>query len=71
MGETYKVLHGGLMRCCLESLVDAMIARQQANRALMTEGDCIKCRYCLNEMICVDGAWRWAGPPLAESRIGD
>ncbi len=56
MKETYRVRHGGLMRCCL----DAMVAVVEPPK----EGDSLRCSYCHDEsgMIFRDGAWQWAKP---------
>lgn len=64
MADTYKFKHGGLMRCCLASLDDEMLRRQQASEPLMNEGDTLKCKYCNDEygMVCKDGYWQWAKP---------
>ncbi len=62
MTETYRVKHGGLMRCCLLSLDDAMVAAEKPP----VEGDTLCCTYCKDEfgMVFTDGAWQWAAPPL-------
>ncbi len=57
---TYRVRQGGLMRCCLQSLDDAMVAAS----AQPKEGDTARCAYCDDEygMVFRDGAWQWAKP---------
>lgn len=70
MNETYIVNHGGLMRCCLTTLDDEMVRRQQAGEPLMRDGDTLKCVYCHDEygMICDTQTpdqklrWHWAKP---------
>jgi hypothetical protein len=60
MKEQYRVRHGGLMRCCLASLDDAMVAATEPPK----EGDKAECRYCKDSygMRFRDGAWEWAKP---------
>jgi len=61
--ESYLVNHAGLMRCCLQSLDDAML---QAER-LPVPGTIIKCQYCGDPYGIVlgpDQTWRWAAPEL-------
>lgn len=60
MTKSYKVRHGGLMRCCLHSLEDAMVKAEKPPQ----EGDTLKCAYCSDEwgMVFRDGAWQWAAP---------
>lgn len=59
-GSTYKVRHGGLMRCCIQSLDQEMSERPEDPK----EGDRHTCQYCKEEhgMIFRDGAWEWAAP---------
>jgi len=58
MKERYHVEYGGLMRCCLVSLDDAMIAAEVPPR----ENDTHACKFCGNRIVYRDGAWKWAGP---------
>jgi hypothetical protein len=51
----YKVYHGGLLRCCLASLDEAMAKATEPPK----DGDRIKCQYHDNWMIFRDGAWKW------------
>lgn len=56
MKDIYKVRQGGLMRCCLLSLDDAMVAAKAPPR----EGDALKCKYCGSPVVFRNGAWEWA-----------
>lgn len=58
MKESYRVKHGGLLRCCLESLDVAMVAAKVPPK----EGDTLKCSYCSDPdgMVFREGAWQWA-----------
>ena len=58
MKEKYQVRHGGLTRCCLASLDDAMVAVTEPPK----EGDTASCKYgCEKDgMIFRDGAWEWS-----------
>ncbi len=56
MDTLYKVRYGGLLRCCLVSLDDAMVEAKEPPK----EGDTHHCKYCKNKMIFRDGAWEWA-----------
>lgn len=60
MKEKYHVKHGGLMRCCLQSLDDAMVATTKPPK----EGDKMRCQFCSDEfgMVFRDGKWEWAAP---------
>lgn len=62
MKEQYRVRHGGLMRCCLQSLDDAMAAAPEPPK----EGDTLHCRFHDDNggMIFRGGAWEWNQPPL-------
>ena len=64
MTNSYKVRHGGLLRCCLQSLDDAMVAATDPPK----EGDTLDCRWCSGEfgMVFRDGSWEWAAPKQAE-----
>lgn len=57
MKEKYRIRHGGLMRCCLASLDDAMVAADDAPN----EKDTFACKYCGNPMVFQNGAWEWGG----------
>jgi len=57
MKDAYHVRHGGLMRCCLASLDEAMVAAEHPPK----EGDLLQCKYHDGEgMRFRDGAWEWA-----------
>lgn len=60
MKDKYRVKHGGLMRCCLLTLDDAMVAAEHPP----AEGDTLKCTYCTDPkgMIFSGGAWQWNKP---------
>lgn len=60
MNEKYLVRHGGLMRCCIATLDEAMVAAEKPPE----EGDKLTCKYCHEEygMVFRDGAWEWATP---------
>jgi len=53
--STYKVRHGGLMRCCLASLQERMATCAPDPK----EGEQEKCKYCNNWMVFVGDAWEW------------
>jgi len=61
VSATYRVKHGGLMRCCLASLDDAMLA----NGCTYAEGDTLGCKYHadpdLKVMVVRYGSWEWIG----------
>lgn len=56
----YKVRQGGLMRCCLASLDEAM----EAATSPPEEGNTLRCKYCSNSMIFVNDAWQWDRPTV-------
>jgi hypothetical protein len=57
---TYSFKHGGLMRCCLQSLDDEMVRREALGEPLMREGDTLPCKYHDGlGMICKKGYWQW------------
>lgn len=58
MKGIYRVRHGGLMRCCLQSLDDAMVEAIEPPK----EGDTLRCKWCKDEdgMVFHAGAWQWA-----------
>ena len=60
MTRFYKVRHGGLMRCCLQSLDDHMLTLDK----LPEEGATFRCTYCQDAsgMAFRAGAWEWAKP---------
>lgn len=45
------VRKGGLMRCCLQTLIEAKVKN--------TEGETLPCKYCKESMRFRDGAWEW------------
>jgi hypothetical protein len=53
----YVVYQGGLMRCCLSTIAQAM----EASSTPPQDGDVLKCRYHPQDegMIFGEGAWRW------------
>jgi hypothetical protein len=55
----YHVLSGGLMRCCLETLHEAM----KVAEVMPKEGDRLHCKYCkpgdTGGMIFKSGFWQW------------
>lgn len=56
MTDELKYNHGGLMRCCIETLKIAAVADALANV------DKVHCLYCGSAMRKDDdGTWRWAG----------
>jgi hypothetical protein len=57
----YPLRPGGLMRCCLASLDEAMRERAEPPQ----EGETMHCKYCKPDnggMIFRDGAWEWSNP---------
>lgn len=49
---------GGLMRCCLATLDDHLLALEVRSK----EGDQLTCKYCVSkagDMIFRGGAWEW------------
>lgn len=61
--KPYRVHHGGLFRCCLLSLDNAMLK----HHVQMTEpkgGDVVRCEWCSDQwgMVLRDDTWRWAAP---------
>lgn len=46
------IRQGGLMRCCIKSLLDYAPADPEEN-----EGH--NCNWCSNPMVFRDGAWEW------------
>jgi hypothetical protein len=52
---TYRVRHGGLMRCCLATLQDRMATCAPDP----VEDEVIKCAQCANWMVFHDRAWEW------------
>lgn len=59
MNEPYRVRRGGIMRCCLLVLDDAMVAAT----APPVEGQMLKCKYCGGQMVFRDDAWEWIHAP--------
>jgi hypothetical protein len=58
MTVPYQVRVGGLLRCCMASLAEAM----ESAVAPPKEGDTLICRYCgspYGGMEFRDGAWEW------------
>lgn len=58
--RTYKVWHGGLLRCCLASLDMFMVATETDP----VDGDTLNCKFHDDGggMIFRDGAWQWNRP---------
>lgn len=66
MKEKYQVFHGGLMRCCLATLDEAMVAAEVPPK----DGDKLQCKYHDGYgMIFSGGAWRW-NKPESDDYIG-
>lgn len=63
MSTPSRVNHGGLMRCCLQSLDNAMV-KHDAQMTEPAEGDIVRCEWCSDEfgMVLKNGSWRWARP---------
>lgn len=57
MREVYRVKQGGLMRCCLASLDDHVVERDEDQH--FKEGEILPCKWCKSSMIFTDGAWQW------------
>lgn len=53
----YDVREGGLFRCCLASLHEAMARAEQLPR----NGDVLTCDICSEQMVYRLGAWEWEG----------
>ena len=53
----YDVRDGGLFRCCLASLQEAMARAEQLPR----NGDVLTCDICSEQMVYRLGAWEWEG----------
>lgn len=62
MSVKVKVRLGGLMRCCLATLDEAMLATDTVPK----EGDRLACKYHDkgdgDTMVFHDNAWEWVGP---------
>lgn len=57
---TYRVRQGGLMRCCLLTLDDAMAELIKIYLPQPAIGERVSCGYCSDWMIRADdGAWEW------------
>lgn len=54
--QGYRYRSGGLMRCCLQTLV---LVYEDDPVHQPFEGDKLPCRYCSSSMIFKDGAWEW------------
>ena len=53
---TDRYFHGGMMRCCVQSLID------DPQYGHGKEGDKTECRWCKTGIVFKDGGWRWVGP---------
>ncbi len=53
----YRIRHGGLLRCCLESL-GRQLSESELEPAV---GTVLTCEYCHKPTLirAVDGAWEW------------
>ena len=51
----YAVRESGLMRCCRQSLDEAMQKATDPPK----DGDVLVCNPCLEQMVFRDGAWEW------------
>lgn len=65
--QGYRYRSGGLMRCCLQTLV--MTYADNTAEYQAGEGDKLPCRFCSSSMVFKDGAWEWdksraAQPPV-------
>jgi hypothetical protein len=61
MAFQYRVRHGGLMRCCLQTLDEKM----QELGALPEKGTVLPCRYHDDNggmILADDGVWEWNRP---------
>jgi len=56
-GWTYSRRIGGLMRCCLGSLDEQMVQRQEAGEGPPQEGDKLTTTCCEQVLLHRDGAW--------------
>ena len=56
---TYSRRMGGLMRCCLASLDDAMVERVANGEPAPSEGHIVGCRYCSSRMVLRNGVFEW------------
>lgn len=56
---TYSFRQGGLMRCCIQSLDNAMVQRVENGEGPPQEGDKVSCEYCPEMMTFRSGAWEW------------
>ena len=50
-----KIYPGGLMRCCIESLVSVSEGKTDAPQ----DGDEVACQYCTGSMVWRGDGWRW------------
>jgi hypothetical protein len=56
MAQEYNVHIGGLFRCCLASIDEAMLEATIPPK----EGDTHTCKYCKKEtMVFENNCWRW------------
>lgn len=60
MKTPYSLNQGGLMRCCLLTLDDAMVKRPDDEP--LREGETLNCKWCAASMIYHDGYWQWNHP---------
>lgn len=68
MKTPYGLKQGGLMRCCLLTLDDAMVERSDAEP--LQEGETLNCIHCDNPMIYHEGYWQWNHPPISSVAAG-
>jgi hypothetical protein len=61
MNTAYRVHTGGLYRCCLATLDDAMNTTYKM--VAPKEGDIVTCPHCKDRMIFTNGAWGWFPSP--------
>lgn len=58
-----KLRSGGVMRCCIKTLEDAL-----ADGSLVDgkQGDLLPCKYCRSRLRFTDGAWEWDSEYMRE-----
>ncbi len=60
MKTPYRVRHGGLLRCCLESLDNQLVAAETEP----DKGTVLTCEFCHKPTLlrAPDGTWEWSKP---------
>ncbi len=66
MTERYRIRHGGLLRCCTESLDNQLVIAETEPPI----GTVLMCEYCNKPTLIrsTDGAWEWNQEPGTEER---